>query len=161
MSSHFTIPPELAHLKVDERGYPIPFFVPIQKGKPNFKYQDIDKRKECLNHRKCSICGKQLDLPNAYVITGPVGLKNRVVSDAPMHLLCAEFTLAACPHIHFHKAQRKAEAQENSPIMIGKPDTLFLIEIDYWYGSEGVIRFHPVNAQEYGYENNVLVKKEA
>lgn len=158
MSKHFTIPPELEHLPIDERGYPIPFFVGKINGKINFKYQDRKKMEACIQHRWCPICAKRLDKVFSYVITGPRGLKNRVVSDAPMHRLCAEFTLQACPHIHFQKSERK-ENVEGTYILTNKPDVLYLIQVDEWRLSEGVIKFNCVAAEEYGYEGNVLVKK--
>lgn len=158
MKPHFTIPPELSHLEVDERGYPIPYFVGKINGKFNFKYQDRKKRDSCIQFRWCSICGKRLDREFSYVVTGPKGLKNKVVSDAPMHLVCAEFSLLACPHIHFEKAERKAEVTA-SYLAPDKPSSLYLIKVNLWRLTQGVIRFNPVSAEEYVYENNVLVKK--
>lgn len=159
MKQHFTIPPELSHLELDERGYPIPYFVGKINGKFNFKYQDRKKRDSCIQFRWCPICAKRLDKEFSYVITGPRGLKNKVVSDAPMHLLCAEFTLKTCPHIHFEKAERKEEPVAGSYILRDKPSSLYLIKVDTWRLTQGVIMFNPVSAEEYIYENNVLVKK--
>lgn len=158
MRQHFTIPAELSHLELDERGYPIPYFVGKIDGKYNFRYQDRKKRDACIQFRWCPICAKRLDKDFSYVITGPHGLKNKVVSDAPMHLLCAEFSMQACPHIHFEKAERKAE-ERVAYIAQDKPSSLFLIKIDHWKLTKKVIRFNPVNAEEYVYLNNVLVKK--
>lgn len=159
MKQHFTIPPELAHLELDERGYPIPYFVGKIDGKYNFRYQDRKKRDACIRFRWCPICAKRLDTDFSYVITGPHGLKNKVVSDAPMHLLCAEFSMQACPHIHFEKAERKAELKVDY-IAPDKPSSLFLIKIDSWRPTQQVIRFNPVVTIEYVYEGNVLVKKD-
>lgn len=158
MKQHFTIPPELSQLELDERGYPIPYFVGKINGKFNFKYQDRKKRDSCIQWRWCPICAKRLDKEFSYVITGPQGLKNKVVSDAPMHLVCAEFSLQACPHIHFEKAERKAEIKVDY-IVPNKASSLYLIKVDIWRLTQGVIRFNPVSAEEYVYENNILVKK--
>jgi len=108
---NFEIPKELQHLKVDERGYPIPFFVPYHEGKPNFRFTDMAKIIECVEHNKCGVCGKKLYKDYSYIITGKVGMGNRVSSDAAMHRACAEFALISCPHMYYEKAERK----ENKP----------------------------------------------
>lgn len=159
---HFTIPKELEHLRVDERGYPIPFFVGYHDGKPNFRYGDTFKRDICLAQKKCAICGKKLPRDFSYVITGPEGYANQIVSDAPMHRRCAEFTMDACPHIHFEKAQRKEDVT-GTDLMAKKPDVLLLIKIDKYKlvkdRGNVYINFRPVAKEEYIYENNVLVKR--
>lgn len=106
MKFSIPIPKELAHLKLDDRGYPIPFFAPIINGKPDFKVLSKEKQKICIDESKCAICGKKLFKDGMYFITGPWGLYNRTVIDPPMHLVCAEFALKACPHMFYEKAER-------------------------------------------------------
>lgn len=107
MGLQIPIPPELAHLKIDERGYPIPFFVPIIDGKPNFRFVSQEKQMECMEKKLCGICGKKLNRDYQYFVSGPLGAKNGVSSDPPMHRVCAEFSLRACPHLYNQPAQRK------------------------------------------------------
>lgn len=148
-------------MRVDERGYPIPFFVAYVDGKPNFRYQDARKRDICLAQRKCAICGKKLRKDFSYVITGPLGLQNKIVSDAPMHRVCAEFSLAACPHMYYEKAERK-ESGGDPHVLRNKPN-LFLIKIDKYKVSRDsnntYIHFRVVGSEEYEYIENVLTKK--
>jgi hypothetical protein len=121
------IPKELAHLKLDDRGYPIPFFAPIRDGKPDFKVLSMQKQKICIEEKICSICGKKLYKDVMYFITGPYGLYNRAVVDPAMHLICAEFALKACPHMFYERAERNKitaaglsvnQAKEKSEVMI-------------------------------------------
>lgn len=177
MKPHFDIPPQLRHLKLDERGYPIPFFAPIVDGKPNFRFQDDHKRDICLQKKLCPICGQKLYKDFTYQVTGPEGLKNGISSDAMMHKVCAEFTLQACPHIHFGKAERKEEVT-NPTMVVNKPNEIYLVRASKWeiqdvhVESPGkgiletpaapirvrLIKYKVVSAEKYIYENNVLVK---
>src|SRR5438477_8655117 len=106
------IPAEMSHLKLDDRGYPIPFFAPIIDDKPNFKYQDERKRDLCIDKRLCHVCGKKLAKDHCYFISGPLGYKNKVSTDAGMHLACAEFTLKVCPHLLYQEAERKENVKK-------------------------------------------------
>jgi hypothetical protein len=38
MAFNLDIPKELSHLKIDSRGYPIPYFVSEINGKPEFRF---------------------------------------------------------------------------------------------------------------------------
>jgi hypothetical protein len=164
------IPANLQHLKLDSRGYPIPFFVPIIDGAPNFKLLDERKQLECIEKRLCPICGKKLFKDYSYVITGPLGYNNKVVTDPPMHRECAEFSLKACPHMYFEKAERKKMSQEEAiqarkqHLALEKSTELFLIRTKHHAktrnGAHYAIRFDPVSATKYVYENGLLVEKE-
>lgn len=126
------IPKELSHLKLDERGYPIPFFVSFRDGKPDFRLLDPKKQSQCIEHGVCSICGKKLTKGAYFFLGGPLTLKNTVSSDPPMHRVCAEFSLAACPHLYLQKAQRRDTGLEtgqfNSALLsLDKPSHIFLI----------------------------------
>lgn len=151
----------MKNLKLDERGYPIPYFVPIVNGKPDFRYQDKKKRDACLNHKKCSVCGNPLLAASFWFISGPMGLANRTVSDAPMHEECARFSLQACPHLYFEKAERRSEDQggPQAELIRKKPETVVLMKADkYELMADGVhIRFRLVLFEVYRYEENKLV----
>jgi hypothetical protein len=84
------IPEFLSHLKVDPRGYPVPFFVKILDGVPQWQYQSDQKRYMAVERHLCHICGKKLHKDYFYFISGPHGLKNKTCSDAAMHRDCAE-----------------------------------------------------------------------
>jgi hypothetical protein len=168
MAFHLEIPKELAHLKLDTRGYPIPYFVSWINGQPEFRFLDPARLEMIIERKVCHICGKKLPTDFFYFITGPVGLQNRVITDAPMHRLCAEFSLKACPHIYYQKAERR----DNDPLAKslsdhtkydpGKPSELYLIKSDKAkpFIAEGrrLLRFRPVTTERYYYEAGKLIK---
>lgn len=166
------IPKELSHLKIDERGYPIPFFVPKINGKYEFRFADAKKQRLCIEQKLCAICGKKL-IDNLYFfITGPVGYQNRVVTDSAMHRICAEYSLEVCPYMHFEKADirdrdplYKSVQAINLP-QLPKPKELYLIKSDKFKSEPNpmnggsIIRFRPVSYEVYIYENGILKKKQ-
>lgn len=162
MNPDFKIPKLMAHLPVDGRGYPIPYFVPFVNGKPDFRYQDPKKRSACLLYKKCAICGNRLFAADFWFICGPQGLKNEVHSDAPMHEACAEFSINVCPHLLFHKAERRSVDLDNNPALVrDKPENIFLVKADkVWtinVAGHTYIKFRTVRYVKFTYENNKLV----
>lgn len=162
MKGRFNIPPQLAHLKLDERGYPIPYFVPMISGKPNFRYQDPTKRNYCIYQKLCSICGANLRSDDNWIVTGPGGYKNQVTSDAPMHLVCAKFSMEVCPHIHFEKAERKEEVE--TYMNQDKPAFLLLVRIKKIRPEYDprikitLLYYKPIEFAKYEYKDNILVQ---
>lgn len=155
-----SIPKELWHLKVDPRGYPIPYFVPIVDGKPLFNRLDERKQHLCIDEKRCPICGFKLNKDYNYVITGPVGYKNRTVTDPPMHRVCAEYTLATCPHLYFERADRVLGIANNPLAMQEKPSEIRLIRIskfkDIKAAGRRYVQFTPVDYQAYRYIDGEL-----
>lgn len=169
MAFNLDIPKELAHLKIDHRGYPIPYFVSWINGKPEFRFLDVTRLQMIIERKVCHICGKKLPNDSFYFIAGPMGLQNKISTDAPMHRVCAEFSLVACPHLYRQKAERRdndplaktvvADRDKHDP---GKPDTIFLVKCDKIKVTreEGrpYIHFRPVSTEKYIYQNNTLTK---
>lgn len=166
MKHNFTIPVIMEHLPLDERGYPIPYFAPLVDGKYDFRYQDPHKKEICLKYNKCSVCGKPLFDKSFWFITGPIGLANQVVSDAPMHEDCGRFSMEVCPHLQFQKAERRSEeeiiAQSQQAGIMTKPNVLFLIKADkYKLMFDHIhIKFRPVKTFRYEYKDNRLTQSE-
>jgi hypothetical protein len=165
---HFVIPKELSHLKVDERGYPIPYFVPWQDGKPNFRFTDMEKIIDCVEHNRCGVCGRKLYKDFSYVISGIIGMGNRVSSDPAMHRVCAEFALASCPHMYFQKAERKeteggVKYQPN--IILNKPVELMLVKCKSKFKwrkkDECIFGYTYISHEPYHYVNGKLQKHES
>ena len=155
----------MKELPLDERGYPIPYFVPIINGKPEFRYQDGKKRASCISRNLCAICGKKLYDKSYWFICGPLGFANRVHSDSAMHEDCARYSINVCPHLVYAKAQRKSEVYDNSnPNMLRyHPDTLFLVKADKFspmdQDGHTYITFRPKYHEQYVYQNNKLTLK--
>lgn len=165
------IPPFMAHLARDERGYPIPYFVAIVNGKPDFRLLDAAKQKICAEHRKCAICGEKLIKGVYYFISGPLGAKNQVSTDPPMHRECAEFSMQVCPHLHFEKATRrdnnlpaeKGRVIGGFAMIMDKPDCMFVITADKYKTvpnpadkSALLFKYHAVKIRGYVYQKGIL-----
>ncbi len=171
MAFNLEIPKELAHLKIDERGYPIPYFVSWIDGKPEFRFLNAERLDMIIKRKVCHICGKKLPTDYQYFVSGPIGLGNTISTDAPMHRICAEFSLKACPHLFLQKAARR-ENDERAKSLIhekekhdpGKPDTLFLVKVDKtkvkWEEGRPYIYFRPVATEKYIYVKGKLTKAE-
>jgi len=153
------IPKLMEHLPIDDRGYPVPYFVPMVNGKPDFRFQDSRKKKICREWLKCSVCGNRLFAKSFWFITGPMGFHNATVSDEPMYEQCARYSLAVCPHLVFHKAERRTDDMPHAPSQLTeKPEHIFLIKADkIWYLDSVHTRFRIVEFFAHKYENNKLV----
>lgn len=169
MAFKLDIPKELSHLKIDERGYPIPYFVSFINGKTEFRFIDQQRLEMIISRKVCHICGKKLLAGAFYFIAGPVGLKNRISTDAAMHRVCAEFSLRACPHLYLKKADRrdndtlgKIISSHETAIIMDKPNELYLVKCDKYTriveDQRPFIRYRPVSWEKYIYEDNKLVK---
>jgi hypothetical protein len=165
------IPKELLHLPVDERGYVIPFFVTYVDGKPDFRLLDIRKQNKCITKRLCPVCGRKLPKDSMFFIGGIKTFTNRVCTDPGMHRVCAEYSLMTCPHMYLEKAQRREKGLEGLQVINtklldpGKPQQIYLIKaskykkIPHPYSAGGsLIRFAPISAEIYGYEDGKLKK---
>jgi hypothetical protein len=160
----FTIPKELQHLKIDGRGYPIPYFVPYVDGKPNFRFTSHIKIWKCVEENLCGICGKKLYKDYSYIITGVIGMGNRVSSDAAMHRVCAEFALVSCPHMFYEKAERKENKPGIQPYLItDKVGEVMLVrcktKFKWRMKDECIFGYQYVSHEVYHYIDGKLTKK--
>jgi hypothetical protein len=114
-----TLPPMpeyIKRLRVDHRGYPVPFFVqwfkdgkpcePALDATPDFRVIDPRNKVACHNHRLCWVCGKRLGATIAFVI-GPMCAVNWTSGEPPSHRDCAVFSAIACPFLTMPKALRR------------------------------------------------------
>lgn len=109
------LPPQLRHLPIDERGYPVPWFVAWIDGKPEFRTADGEKRHRALRGKLCWVCGEKLGRMLAFVI-GPMCAVNRISAEPPCHRGCAEYSLRACPFLSKPQMVRR---ENNLPEGIG------------------------------------------
>jgi ferredoxin len=91
-------PDRIAALPVDHRGFPIPWFVAWQDGKPVFPAMDPEKMAKAIKDSRCWVCGQPLGRYKVYVV-GPMCIANRVSSEPPSHLDCARFAAENCPFL--------------------------------------------------------------
>lgn len=93
-----TLTPRIAALPVDERGYPIPFFVASVDGKPDFRMSDPAKMRRCVREKLCWTCGQPLGKFVTFPI-GPMCSISRTTAEPPSHLDCSEWSVKGCPFL--------------------------------------------------------------
>jgi hypothetical protein len=100
------MPDRMTSLRLDPRGYPIPWFVgPGMDGKPDFRVVRPNGPAIAHTRQLCWICGKPRGKYFAFVI-GPMCAVNRVSAEPPSHLSCAKFAATACPFLTRPMAKR-------------------------------------------------------
>jgi hypothetical protein len=102
------LPPNIAKLPIDDRGYPVPWFVGWVNGKPEFRSADRRKLVAAIKQDLCWVCGKRIAGDKVFVI-GPMCTINRVSSEPPSHQECAEFSVQGCPFLskpHMVRSER-------------------------------------------------------
>lgn len=92
------LPPRIAKLPTDERGYPVPYFVEWIDGKPDFRVMSSKNLARAVKYRRCWICGEELGRFLCFTI-GPMCGVNRISSEPPSHYDCARFAVSACPFL--------------------------------------------------------------
>lgn len=102
-----SLPARMRHLAIDARGFPVPKFVKIIDGEPDFRVIDDVHFIAAIRKRRCWICGEPLGSWQAWVI-GPMCAINRVNSEPPCHRECAIFAATHCPFLAQPMARRRA-----------------------------------------------------
>lgn len=95
------MPPRIAALKRDRRGYPIPRFIDRSAdidGDPDFRIMDGTWLIKCVKQRKCWICGNPLGRYMTFPI-GPMCVINRNIAEPPSHLECCHYSVKVCPFL--------------------------------------------------------------
>jgi hypothetical protein len=116
------LPARMKRLAIDERGYPVPWFVAWVDGKPEFRVADSAKMFRARRYGHCWVCGKNDGAVKTFLI-GPMCVVNRVTSEPASHASCAEFAALACPFLTLPRAQRRAA---NMPAGIIDPAGLMI-----------------------------------
>lgn len=116
----FDLPPEMARLPVDARGYPVPAFVEWIDGKPDFRVIKHGWREECYRKKRCWLCGGFMGKRKWFVL-GPMCSVTRTTMEPPSHRLCAEFAVKNCPFLTKPMAKRRdmSDLAEFSPKVDG------------------------------------------
>ena len=91
------LPARIAQLPL-HRGYPVPWFVAVIDGTPDFRVIDTPKIFVAHKRELCWICGQRRGSFLAFVV-GPMCAVNRISSEPPSHRECAEFAATACPFL--------------------------------------------------------------
>lgn len=97
----FEMPPRIAKLPQDERGFPIPWNILIgSNGRPMFTVNDSHKATLAISLDLCPICGETND-EIRWFVGGPQSAfhPNGWYIDLPGHEECEEFALTVCPYL--------------------------------------------------------------
>jgi hypothetical protein len=98
----------MKRLPIDDRGFPVPWFVAWIDGRPDFRVIDTPKLPKAVNNRLCWVCGGRLGVHMAFVI-GPMCALNRIISEPPSHYECATFAARACPFLSNPRMRRNTK----------------------------------------------------
>jgi len=129
------MPPQIAALKVDARGYPIPWFVPYKDGEPNFQAVEIERITAAVKHKLCWVCGKPLNANMAFAI-GPMCAVNRISAEPPQHRECSEFSARACPFLVNPQKERPPSELDKAETMILRNPGVVLVWVTLSYKLE-------------------------
>jgi hypothetical protein len=101
------MPKNITKLPVDERGYPVPWFVAIVDGKPDLRIADGRKLLKAVQKKLCWVCGQPLSPSGFTFVVGPMCAVNRISSEPPSHVKCAEWSAEACPFLIQREKRRR------------------------------------------------------
>jgi hypothetical protein len=134
------IPSYMNDLPINERGFPIPWFVWIDRdGVADFRVIGPNKIALALRHKTCWLCGRPLGRRLAFTV-GPMCVVNRVSAEPPEHLECAQYSVKACPFLSNPRMRRNEkdmpeDGQDLPGMMIRRNPGATAIYITH--------RFHP------------------
>lgn len=101
MNAIAEIPPRMAHLDRDRRGYPVSVMAYRDAdGRPHFQINEETVRQRIIAEDQCSICGGKL-LRGRWFVGGELSAfhPNGSYVDPPMHDECAHYALRVCPYL--------------------------------------------------------------
>jgi hypothetical protein len=102
------LPSRMKTLPVDERGYPVPWFVDWVDGKPEFRAMDGQKWIRAIRERLCWVCGLPLGVYKTFVV-GPMCGINRTSAEPPSHSECGFWSAVNCPFLRNPQQARRED----------------------------------------------------
>lgn len=107
------MPDRIKALPVDERGYPVPWFVDWLDGKPEFRAMDFRKWQQAVRDRLCWVCGQPLGRNMVFVAGCMCGV-NRTSAEPPNHYDCALWSAINCPFLSNPAMVRREDSEINN-----------------------------------------------
>ena len=107
------LPDRMHDLAVDERGYPVPWFVDWIDGKPEFRAMDGRKLVRAIREKLCWVCGGKLGVHVCFV-AGPMCGINRTSAEPPSHLECGQWSARNCPFLNNPRMVRREDETVNN-----------------------------------------------
>lgn len=102
------LPARMLDLPVDDRGYPVPWFVDWIDGKPEFRAMDLSKFRRALKEKLCWVCGGRLGVHVTFV-AGPMCGINRTSAEPPSHGDCGLWSAINCPFLNNPRQVRRED----------------------------------------------------
>lgn len=93
------VPDRIAALPRNRAGYPVPYFVATIDGEPDFRVAKTFAAIACIADQRCWICGQRGGRDLAAFTIGPMCAVNRITSEPPAHVECAEYAARTCPFL--------------------------------------------------------------
>ena len=106
------LPARMRHLPLDERGYPVPWFVAWIDGAPEFRASDPRKFVAAIREKRCWVCGGTMGVHKTFVI-GPMCGVNRSTAEPPCHYHCAIWSAINCPFLSNAKMVRNEKGLDD------------------------------------------------
>lgn len=100
------LPDRLLSLPIDDRGYPVPWFVAWIDGKPDHRIMDAAKMPHAVRLGLCWMCGQSLGRFKSFCI-GPMCSITRTIAEPPSHRECLQYAVRACPWMTRPHAKRR------------------------------------------------------
>lgn len=100
------MPQAIRDLPRDERGYPVPWFTPFVKGKPDFRFMAPGKKDQAIYNGLCWVCGQPITTSRYAFVVGPMCAINRTSAEPHSHVACARYSAKACPFLARPKMER-------------------------------------------------------
>ena len=148
------MPPRVARLPRDARGFPIPAGNAVVAGVADFATLDMEKWAALLHRRACGICGETMFGP-VYFIGGSLCARNRLFFDHPMHGACALYALKVCPYLALPNFMHRKTVPQHEGFMTEviprasdqKPARFMLGRTrsyaGHWHGADLLLRADP------------------
>lgn len=116
MQPNLMLPPAVAALPRDPRGYPVPWFVAEVDGRrDDLRIACAEKRTLAFHRRLCWVCGQRLERKSAF-IGGPLAVTNRVFGDWCMHPVCAVASMSFCPFLNGDMRRRSGREKPDGAV---------------------------------------------
>lgn len=106
------LPERMKKLPVDERGFPVPWFVEWIDNKPEFRVMNRQRWHDAVVKSLCWVCGEKLGLIQVFTV-GPMCTVNKTTAEPPSHRDCAIWSAKNCPFLSKpHMVRREDEFTE-------------------------------------------------
>lgn len=105
-----SLPDRMKSLRVDHRGFVVPWFVAFDETSGTWEFRAMDSRKlvRAVREKRCWVCGEQLGRYLVFV-AGPMCGINRTSSEPPCHRECALWSVSNCPWMNNPDAERRVD----------------------------------------------------